>query len=420
MNRKVVIILVEAIIVLLFLLAVNFFYGLKMADVAVAGYESQVSRMTQLLNKSLAIANKSSQINSSLKSQIVELNRNMQNLEGENINLKKETAGLKVELERFKINADMVVPLKERVKAITASLDGIKLSSGRKEELDNLLRSIYEEVNSLDLDIARIAKDEPLYREVSRRHESLLKEKVEEAQKILMQNYQLNEKITIYQAQAKELNDKLVSLEQEKENNVLQVKGKEKQISDYEQQIDKLQKERKGEADELDKQKAEVTRLNGTLASLRQEKEAISGQKGEIEQKINENEGALSQRANRIVTLEDSLKKKTLATARIKEDMKSRFKELAGLRDKMVKVKIDNTRLKAALVEKEKAFSALKQEILEINKTNARFSETLDRAAKAFDTDTPPAGGQDKAVKVEIDSVAAGQEKGQVQDNEAE
>ena len=446
MNRKIVVIFVEAIIVLLFLLAVYFFYGFKMAEVSVTDYENQTARMSVLLSKSVALAKKTNQSNITLKSQVTEFSRSVQNLETENSALKAQVAALQGDVERFKVNAETVTPLKERIKAIMAQLDSLNLSSARKEELDSQLRAIYEEVNSLDLNIARLAKNEPLYKEVARNRENTLKEKVEEAQKILMQNYQLNEKVTAYTAQVKELNDKLTLLENEKNANFAKTKDKEKQVVDYESRLSQLQKERESETQELVKQKEEAARLNETLAGLQKEKESLFSQKSDIERKISgfnksaqsdrdrmdtlktdmarlkteyniansqyvslqskisESENILSKRATRIVVLEDSLNKKTSTIAKLKEDMKARIKELADLRNSMVKVKIENARLKAAIAQKESAFNNLKQEISTITKTNAQFTQTLSKAQEAFGAQAP-ASPADKAVNVEIKSV---------------
>jgi len=159
MNKKVVVILVEAIIVLLFLLAVNFFYGLKMADVTAAGYQNQARRMSGLLSNSVEEVRRARQENISLSSRIDLLNRQIRELGDKNGALKEEAAGLKVDLDKLTVNGATITPIKEKLKGIAAQLDSINLSSARKEELDGLLRSIYDQVNSLDIAVARLAKD---------------------------------------------------------------------------------------------------------------------------------------------------------------------------------------------------------------------------------------------------------------------
>ena len=138
MNKKIVIILVEAIIVLLFLLAVNFFYGLKMADTAAVDYQEQAKRMSVLLSKSVDAAKSTKQANWELTAQVGLLDQTVQDLRAQNETLKADLERLKVEAERLQVNAQAIIPIKEKLKSISAQLDSVNISSARKDELDKL------------------------------------------------------------------------------------------------------------------------------------------------------------------------------------------------------------------------------------------------------------------------------------------
>jgi len=256
-----------------------------------------------------------------------------------------------------------------------------------------------------------------------------------------MQNYQLNEKLAAGQVEVEKLKNDLAQAQAQREAGAQAARDKEKQIEDYRAQIDKLTREHGSESRQLAEEKQEVEKISGMLGALQKEQAGVLGAKKAIERKmaaaggresrkaeaarlgteyemaaaqynslqvkIKENEAVLSRRAERILSLEESLAQKSDSLARVKEAMKKRLQELVGLREAMVKVKLDNAHLREDLDRKEKAFNVLKEDLRNINKINARFGSSLDKADKIFAA--PAAAGEKAApggVNVEIDSVS--------------
>ncbi|MCP4652168.1 MAG: hypothetical protein GY858_02135 [Candidatus Omnitrophica bacterium] len=449
MSKKIVIIFVEVIIVFLFLVAVNFFHSSKTANLAVQDYKFQLEKMGKLVSKSIGVAKDSRKSSANLVKIVKGMEVENESLKSESLKAKEQIIVLSQEISDLKINSDTMLPIKNKIKSIVIALDKVDIDSMRREELDALLRSIYEEVNSLDFSVTKLVKNEPLYRERIKQSEKRLQEKSRQLDAALRQNETLTARLSQVQESITALQEKVVSLEGEKQtlSSVQQAAGKEAAAS--KEQISALQAQRDDVSLQLASYEKETAQLQEKLGSLvEQEKELFENKKSlgeqlaqvlqnvkskdakiastekqiaalsrdyqeantkylETREIIVDYEKKLSKRANTIITLQDVLEEKEQSTIALTVKLKDQLRELAVLRNDMVQIRLENARFKEDLISKEAAFDSLRREIIRINEANSQFRESMINASRVFNENATPSTvvPTEKAVKVNIDSV---------------
>lgn len=457
MNKRIIIILVEAITVFLFLIALNFFYNAKMANLAAADYQSQLDKMGQLLSKSLDAAKKTKVQNGQLIYELDELKNSAAQLSGQNNSLREqnvqmalEIKSLRQELDKFKINSEAIVPLKEKIKGIVALMDRLNPGGQSESELDRILRAIYEQLNSVDFSMAKLAKDEPLYREMIKEKELKLQQAVNKAEEASSAGRHLAQELAArddkikslqkeidalagYKESSSEAAEKISALTQARDNLARDLKEANKEMARLNKKMKPLLKVEDDFTREKNKLAAAMGELKGELSSkdkhiktLQDRLDKLEGDRNEadlrysnLEKTVQGYQESLANRAARIVSLEENLEGRQITFDELNFKLKKQLRELAEIREDMVKLKLDNANLRRGLEKKEAAFAVLKANMAKMQSANQEFRNSIDNASRVFSVKAASGQGKvsQKEVKVEINSVdsqtVARQEKGE-------
>lgn len=212
--------------------SINIFLRFKLTRVAALNYKSEVRSMNELLFRSYEV--------------LRDIRDTNKELDRKNSELEEERAVLKDKLYRLEINSDTTVPLSERVRKISASLDKVDLSSRDKRRMAALLKSVSREIRSLNKVILRLAKDEPLYKERFKKKDREYKDSV---------------------ARVKELEEEL--------------SGVNKRLESYGIVLAKLESSNKEYGKALDEKEKRIKRYETDISDLRDDREALEKRLGE-------------------------------------------------------------------------------------------------------------------------------------------
>jgi chromosome segregation ATPase len=362
MRKRVLTFLVEVIVLCLCLVSLGLFYQSKIFYLTIENYRSGLKSIDRFLTKTIEISKAFRENNKRLKVVLKES--------------REENKKLKEKLTKLKINADTVAPIKEKIKYIATLIDDIDITSRDRRSLNSLLHSIYTELNSLDFNIAKLARDEPIYQERFKQTQAQLQEKLVEIE-------DLKSKLKDWNQALKRAQEKIELLEKEKNDYILNLEKKdkefrrykdvvEKQLKSYQTQIADLLAEKQRLVAQLNQRIQESERIFRKLNLLEKEKERIISEKIKMGTKISDYTEIIDFLNTQIQVLGDRLKK-------LEEENKQLTLERKDLRNKNLFLAEDTQRLKDTIRELKTQLQNSKAEVnsltVQLNNLNRDYQE---------------------------------------------
>ena len=446
--KKTTIAVLVILVIFLALIAFGFFSQSRLSTEALTRYKDHLTEIsnsiTGILKEKQDLAQTREALtaaNNKLEEENQVLKAGAHTLQEDAIKLRQELIEIKRKLVEDKENKKAagespgtktpsveLAAITDKIKAIASAIDKIDTSSRQKSQLNASLRSIYNELYSLDLNIVKLAaaknegipaSDKDILKEVSRRDEEIKKlwEKVSLLEK---ENVRLVEDGRKKAKGVQPYLDEIARLNKEKED-------LSAQLSRYRDQFDKLtaQLNSPDNFEQTLKEKENIIRgLNEEAGKLKKDFQSANERYAQVKQRQAGVESELASRAEKIVNLETALEEKNSVLLDLTVKVQDQLKELVALRESSVKSKLLNARLGGRLKEKEAALDALRAEVAKINEFNSQFKDYADRVSRVAAGPGPlpsrenpksgtllqPGTAKDKQVNVEIESVQVKQD----------
>lgn len=481
MRDKIIIIIAGLLVAIFAVFSATSFYQQRQLLIKAEKYRQQALSFKDNLERVKKTLHQLKTKKDTEKKLIEELKNKNKILSLKNQEFIKENKKLKKMLEETKIIKSPPVAksdtnrilnsFRSKIKKIMIDVDDIDIASANKKRVYDILKSIYSELNSLDVNISRLISKKTSYRKEFLQQKKILetnKKKLQEYLSLLKNaqksNDKLKDKVKRYKQEIALLHNKIKGLNRENEqyrnlikdakiekeklktellslNNELKILKEERDflLSDKKYLLsvkENLQKESIQVYDKLRELKDKYTVLDKTLkekeneiASLQekisQDEDALAAIKNKytkLEQTLKMYEEDLSKRGQLILDLEDKLKSKEASLLIFSDKDREQKKEIAILRESLVRTKLINAELLNKLNEANDNFNTLKAQWEKLKEVNAGFEKYLGGVSSEFGASSPqqlkpPSGTESlspsnkKEVKVKIDSIQMNNEE---------
>ena len=405
MQDKKLILTVEAVMVALFLSAVTFFFQTRETAAVLQVYQNQLKRTGTFLEHTLVLLRRYSENNKGLtvssarlgrvNLKLISDNRLLKGyrktlsakaaaLEDENSRLKEQTQALSASTAKMLVAGDTLVPVRERITKINAMAEELDpRASDRKKLLDNL-KKLYSELNALDLQLAKVLKEDGLY-----------KDKVAVVKK----------ELAVSSAAAGKLQQELAGADQEKKNYAAQIEQYRKESGELTARLDGLNKQKAGLEEAVAKANKELQDRAGAALAMEDKVKALNLQYDQAKQEHDLAVQESDKRSQQVGFFRDELTNRDKREAQLNQKLQSQLQDIARLQGDIVRYKLESRKIAADSQTKEDVLKSLRQEISKIDDVNQKVKGYLEQAAGALGAAKAAPAAPDKEVKVKIDSV---------------
>lgn len=441
MNGKKLIFLVEGIMILLFIAALSFFYQARLTSKILKVYQNQSKKAAEAVNGLTSLVGVFKQNNEILTAKLAGFDQEKKDLADQNVVLKEKTSSLEAQSKSLEAQVnelkesnakiqegarsnraslsseDTLVPVEAKLKNISVMVDSIDLSASDKKKIQTLLSSIYKELSLVDLNIAKIAGQEPLYRDKFAAKEKEMTAYYEKIKKLSQDNIVLTEQIKQAKGQLSSSQDKMRFLEEQQKQYQAQKDTLAQNISQYNSmkgvsntELDKLRarlavmQEANKKFSVASKQKnqmeSDLRRLTAELKDKEDKTKGLESQSADMSLKYQDAQSKydstvkemdklrsdIGARSDKVLSLQESLDAKNSSLTELSVKVQDQIKEMALLREKVVKSQIENAKLSNSLKATDQAFNLLKEEMNNIGQINVKVKEYLDQASSNLNT----------------------------------
>jgi chromosome segregation ATPase len=410
MQDKKLIFTVEAVMVALFLSAVTFFFQIRETSAVLEVYQNQLKRTGTFLEHTLILLRRYSENNKGLtisSSRLGHINRKLisdnrllkdrnRTLSSkvvatgeENFLLKEQNQGLNAAMVKTVVVGNSLMPVREKITKINAMADELDPhASDRKKLLDNL-KKLYTELNALDLQLAKVLRDDGLY-----------KDKVAVVKKELAASVVTTEK----------LQQDLAGVAKEKNDFLAQIEQYRKESQDLAARLEELNKQKAGLEANIAKTNKELESRAGAGAAMEEKVKQLTAQYDQAKQ---EHEAAVQdadKSSRQVGFFRDELAGRDKLEAGLNQKLEGQLQDIARLQGEIVRYKLESRKIASDSQQKEGVLKSLRQEINQIADVNQKVKGYLEQAAGALGSAKQAPAVGDKEVQVKIDSVESDKE----------